>query len=109
MRSWSIRAWLALLIALSVLPPVILAIIFVVRSALDEQERTLDRVQQTTRAMIAAIDGYFDSRIALLRGLASSTALERGDVPEFRRRAAVALQALTPGPRSSFSMSRARS
>jgi two-component sensor histidine kinase len=72
-------------------------VIFVVRGALEDQARTLDRVQQTTRALVAAVDGRFQTRIALLQGLASSTPLEQGDLQQFRRRAETVLQSLPAG------------
>lgn len=97
MRSWSIRTWLVLLVVVTVLPLAIMVTAVTLSTTFESQTRTLDRVQQTTRALMAAIEGRFESRIALLQGLASSIALERGDFAAFRRGAEVALQALPSG------------
>ena len=82
---------------MTILPLAVVVTAFTISNAFESQSRTLDRVQQTTRAVMAAIEGRFESRIAMLQGLASSTALERGDFAEFRRRTEFALRSLPDG------------
>jgi two-component sensor histidine kinase/CheY-like chemotaxis protein len=97
MRSWSIRTWLNLLVVVTVLPFAVLVAAFTFSNALESRARELDRVQQTVRALMTAVEGRFQSRIAMLLGLASSSALEHGDLAEFRRRAETALRSLPDG------------
>jgi two-component sensor histidine kinase/ActR/RegA family two-component response regulator len=94
MRSWPVRAWLIVLTAVSILPLLIAAIVFSIYDSFEDQGRNLARVQETTRAFVRAVDGLFESRIALLQGLATSVPLQQGNYPVFRQQAEFALRSL---------------
>ena len=66
-----IALWLGLLSALSLLPLVLFGVWLILANADDERKTLLARIQQTTRALVHAVDERFERRIALLRGLAT--------------------------------------
>ena len=87
-----IALWLGLLSALSLLPLVLFGVWLILANADDERKTLLARIQQTTRALVHAVDERFERRIALLRGLATSAALREGRLDEFRSRAEEAIK-----------------
>ena len=83
-----------LLLVLSILVPsfiaAALAVAYVYRDAQQAQNRSM---AETARAMALLVDNELETRETLLRALAGSPSLERGDLPEFyehARRAAAA-------------------
>jgi hypothetical protein len=92
-----ISLWLGFLSALSLLPLVLFGVWLILANAGDHREALLGRIQQTTRALIHAVDERFERRIALLQGLATSAALRDGRIDEFRGRAEQAIKDLPRG------------
>ena len=92
-----ISLWLGLLSALSLLPLVLFGVWLILANAGDQREALLGRIQQTTRALIHAVDERFERRIALLQGLATSAALRDSRIDEFRERAEQAIKDLPHG------------
>jgi two-component sensor histidine kinase/CheY-like chemotaxis protein len=92
-----ISLWLGLLSALSLFPLVLFGSWLVFANAAEHRATLLARIQQTTRALIHAVDERFERRIALLQGLATSTALREGRIHEFRSRAEEAIKGLPAG------------
>lgn len=86
-----------MLSALSALPLAVFAIWMIVHNAEHDRHRILARIQQTTRALIQTIDERFESRIALLQGLATSSGLREGRLDHFDQRAREALRGATKG------------
>jgi two-component sensor histidine kinase/CheY-like chemotaxis protein len=82
---------------LSCLPLIVLSIWLIFYNAENDRARVLARIQETTRALVHAVDERFESRIALLQGLATSAALREGRLEEFRLRAQETLADLPPG------------
>jgi two-component sensor histidine kinase/ActR/RegA family two-component response regulator len=96
-KSRPIRSWLFGLSFLSCLPLIVFSIWLIFHNAESNRARVLTRIQDTTRAMIHAVDERFESRIALLQGLATSAALRDGRLDEFRMRADEVLADLPAG------------
>jgi energy-converting hydrogenase Eha subunit H len=85
-----IALWLGLLSALSLLPLVLFGVWLILANVDDQRKTLLARIQQTTRALVRAVDERFERRIALLQGLATSAVLRDGRLDEFRKRAELA-------------------
>jgi Cache domain/HWE histidine kinase len=96
-RARPISVWLFSLSILGLLPLIVFAGWLIVSNAERDRAMQIAQIQQTTRALIQAIDERFESRMALLQGLTTSAALRDGRLDEFRFRALEAVKTLSEG------------
>jgi two-component sensor histidine kinase len=96
-RARPISVWLFSLSILGLLPLIVFAGWLIVSNAERDRAMQIAQIQQTTRALIQAIDERFESRMALLQGLTTSAALRDGRLDEFRFRALEAVKKLSEG------------
>jgi hypothetical protein len=86
-RRLSTQAYLLCLVAAVVLPLLAFAGFLLTRYAATEQARFERDALQNARQVALVIDGELAGLVALLKGLASSSALERGDLAAFHAEA----------------------
>jgi two-component sensor histidine kinase len=96
---WRPPVWLALLVVgLAAAAPVILYSGLVIREAHDAQRARIDQAaQQYTRRLALRLDRELSSRVEFLRGLASSPALDMGDLEAFHDHAVTAARSFASG------------
>ena len=86
-RRLSVRAYFLALIAAVVVPLLCFSAFILNRQVMAERERLAEQATELARYIALIIDAELASLAALLQGLASSSALQKGDMPAFHQEA----------------------
>jgi two-component sensor histidine kinase len=96
-KGWSVRHRLMLLALAVALPFMLLTTGIVWQLANNERETRREAILFSTRTLMNAVDAILNKQIAVAQLLATSPALQSGDVPTFRQEAERASAGLTGG------------
>ncbi|HET6184504.1 MAG TPA: ATP-binding protein [Acetobacteraceae bacterium] len=98
-RSWSIRAWLILLVLATIAPLAAYGLLSVVRSYAAQREQLVASTASLARELGSVVERALDQQMVGVEALAGDPALADGDLGRFAPTAAHYLSEIAPGAR----------